>query len=262
MTRRRPQLRSCLPLALLGLGAFPVVADVSAPRPGLRLTLELDPDHALAGDQVLVRLRLANQGPGDYALELAGDGACALAMSGFDLHVTSADGTAVPGPQGGTVMSCVESESRLAPGASIEVRIPLQLRTGPVEPGGYWVKGSYQPGLHPGSADVGPSAIESPAVPLRVEPRSPDEMGAYIRGLAAELRALAAPGGDPRRPIERERNDLIRRLAQTGDPRIVPVVIDAIWAGQRFPPAARTAPRRGWRRCERGSRIPTRRSAR
>jgi hypothetical protein len=230
-------------VALLALATLPAGAASAGGAPRLQLTIHAEPDHARAGDDVLVRFVVANVGTGELVYQTVSGDACALALGGFDLHVTAANGSPAGDPAGRVgVLSCVGSEAHLAPGASFEVRISLQRRTGTLEPGEYHVTGSYRP-VSPSASGATAElpAIESPEVPLSIAPRTDDEMGAYIQGLAAELGAAGAPGGDPRHDRERERDDLIRKLMYTRDPRMVPVVTDAIWAGPRFPPAARTA---------------------
>lgn len=244
MTRRPPRRWPSLRFAaLLSLATLPVGAASGAGTPRLQLTIQAEPAHPRAGDEVLVRFVVANVGTAELVYATVSGDLCALAVGGFDLHVTAANGSPVEDPAArGAVLSCVGSEGRLAPGASFEVRVSLQRRTGALEPGEYHVKGSYRPRRPSASgaaADL--PEVESPEVPLSIAPRTDDEMGAYIQGLADELRAAGAPGSDPRHDGERARNDLIRRLMYTRDPRIVPAVIDAMYAGRVFPPAARTA---------------------
>jgi hypothetical protein len=219
-----------LVLALSSAAALadaPVSAISADSAPGLRLAIRAEPRETKVGDEVILDLALTNVGTRSYENGSLGEDDCAF---GFDLTVTGPDGQEVPEPdaRGGIVGSCLGGLEELLPGATAHGRISLNRRTGFLRQGEYRVSAFYRPWGR--SASAPSSTIEWPRVISHevfvvVGPRSSAEMGRYIASLGAQLAALRPGEADAQ-----ARYRLVRRLGYTGDSRIIPAVVDAMYA--------------------------------
>lgn len=171
---------------------------------------------------MILDLALTNQGTRAYGSGSLGEDDCAL---GFDLTVLDPEGRELPDARGGWLGSCLGRIEDLLPGATAHARISINRRTGFLSLGEYRVSAVYHPSEVRASAAIEYPGVISPQVVVAVQARTIGGMGRYITRLAAQLAALA-PGDAEMRA----RHRLVRRLAYTGDPRIVPAVIDAMYA--------------------------------
>ncbi len=222
----RPRRRTLI----LALAAAAVLATrtaslaVADSAPDLHLTVRPEPSDVKVGDEVVVDFAVTNAGEREFQYEGAGNDECAF-LAGFDLHFTAPDGKTERTPQGAA--SCVSSKQRLAPGASFHAHVSLNHRAGfLLGPGEYRLTGLYNPSGRPGSRSQWPEVV-SPEIVVTVHARTSTEMGTYIDSLKAQLAGLR--GGDDDASA---RYHLVRQLGYTGDPRIIPAVIDAMYAAE------------------------------
>lgn len=214
-----------LVLATAAIVATMLVSSASADSaPELRLTVRPEPTEAKVGDEIIVELVVTNLGTTDFLYHSAGNDECAL-IAGFDLHFTAPDGKTERPPRG--VASCLGGRQRLAPGASFHAHMSLNHRAGCVlSPGEYRLTGVYSPSRWSGSDAKLPEVV-SPETVVTVRARTAAEMGAYIESLKAQLAGLQAGDKDAS-----ARYHLIRKLGYTGDVRVIPAVIDAMYSAQ------------------------------
>lgn len=208
-------------LSFASLAGIPASVVAWDSAPDLLLTVRPEPRRPKVGDEVILDLALMNAGTRAYESGSLGEDDCAL---GFDLTVIGPDGRELPDASGGRMGSCLGRNESLLPGGTAHARISINRRTGFLSQGEYRVSAVYHPSEIRGTAGIEYPSVTSHQAIVAVQPRTLAEMGGHIDALAAQLAALA-PGDAEMR----DRRSLVRRLAYTGDPRIIPAVIDAMY---------------------------------
>ena len=198
------------------IGSLAVLPATAASN--FELTVQLDKTDFRVGDEVIAHFALTNVG--DEAVDhgdFAGEENCDFS---FDLSVTTADGAPLANPlrNEGFSISCLGTTIRLGPGDAARTSFPVNRRASLLTPGDYLVTGRY-------------GEIQSPPVPLRLAPRSPEEMGQYIDGLIAQLKNAPSPKAPFQRVGEINRYRVLERLMYTGDARVLPIMVDAMYEG-------------------------------
>jgi len=167
--------------------------------------------------------------PMEFAITNTGKAACTYMdrnydrsgrMPEYELHATDAGGRAVPDPRAswpGGPGGGLSTDATLAPGASFTKTIDLNRWALVTKPGRYEVVGVYHPHAF---RQPGVSAVRSHPITITVEPRSDAEMNALVLSLSTQL---ATAKGE-------QRKELVRRLMYTRDARIVPALVESMYA--------------------------------
>ena len=205
---------------------------------GIMLELRCMTNIFMAGDEIPVEFVISNGGAADYkyanrTYDRGGR------MPEYQLTARTAAGGNVPDPRqhflpgmiGGLYRSSV-----LRPGQSFTKVIPLNLWAVIREPGRYEVIGDYNADAY----GMGKGTLKSAPLEIIVQPRTPAEMGAYVRGLtnqiASRLAGLAAeraahPGGLPSRPPDMALRQAVMKLMYTGAAEGVPTLLQVLYEG-------------------------------
>ena len=207
-----------------------VLTEAAAQAP--RLALELQSEHATlrAGDEIPITFVLTNVGTTNYAFT---DRSYDRSGRLWDYRLRAEDDRGLPVPDPRTLFSRGQAyiggglgtPSELQPGLRVTKTIALNLWAVVTEPGVYMVRGSY-------TTDNGQS-VESPALTLRVLPRTYEEMGRHIEELATQLQDASDCEA---------RVQLIQRLMYTADRRAAKPLLElsaqdsnsAFWIREAF----------------------------
>lgn len=222
--------------------------DIQADKPGepnLTLTIHCPKDEIQQGDEIPIVFAIINKGKSSYSYDICdydrGIGVCAQR---YRLVAKRQDGTIVPDPRGEFRSYFGGEYSRYSglPRGQIELDesfrkiIALNQWAFVNEPGRYTITGTYYvEGKHPSVEQI---VINSDSIEIIVKPRTNKAMGDYIRELSDKLQALKKPLS---KEGMQESKDILKRLAYTCDPRIVPTLIDwlyeaywSFWAQEAF----------------------------
>jgi len=197
-------------------------------KPVLTLTIRCGESALKLGDEIPITFVIKNVGNSHYKywdrnMDRSGR------MSEYKLSAVDQRGKVVADPRAkrlfGGIGGGPTGEDSLAPGKSFAKTIALNRWALLTMPGEYQVTGTYREG--------GGRAIVSPPIRIKLQPRSDDEMAAYVKELSTQL----ADTDD-----EQVRAALVRKLMYTCDHRIVPPLIEAMyksdaasyWAGEAF----------------------------
>lgn len=210
--------------------------DIQADEPGepnLTLTIHCRKDEIKQGDEIPIVFTIINKGKSSYSYDISdydrGIGVCAQR---YRLVAKRQDGTIVPDPRGefrpyfGGEYSRYSGLPRgqIEPEESFRKIIALNQWVLVNEPGRYTITGTYYvEGKHPSAEQI---VINSDSIEIIVKPRTNKAMGDYIRELSDKLQALKKPLS---KEEMQESEDILKRLAYTCDPRIVPTLIDWLY---------------------------------
>jgi hypothetical protein len=206
-------------IALLALTAS---GAVDSKNPVLTLTIHCDQTNLKAGDEIPITFVIKNEGDKPYPyLDRNYDSEGRL--DEYKLIATGQDGKAIADPRAkwsGGIGGGECLQANLAPGKSFTKTIDLN-RWALVSKGGtYKVTGNYYA--------AGKEIVSEP-VEIIIQPRSDLEMGNYINDLAAQLRALQ----ESKKGSREKQEKIIQKLIFTCDNRIVPALIDALYADDK-----------------------------
>jgi len=204
-----------------------------ANEPNLTLTIHCPKDEIKQGDEIPIVFTITNKGKSSYSYDICdydrGIGVCAQR---YLLVAKRQDGTIVPDPRGefrpyfGGEYSRYSGLPRgqIEPDESFRKTIALNQWALVNEPGRYTITGTYYvEGKHPSAEQI---VINSDSIEIIVKPRTNKAMGDYIRELSDKLQALKKPLS---KEGMQESKDILKRLAYTCDPRIVPTLIDWLY---------------------------------
>ncbi len=197
-------------------------------KPVLALTIRCDEATLKVGDEIAITFVIENEGYNHYKYmdrnyDRSGR------MPEYKLSALDERGKAVADPRAkrlGGIGGGLAGEGSLAPGKSFTKTIALNRWALLTIPGAYRVTGTYYP-------NGGRRAIVSPPIKIKLQPRTDDEIAAYVEELSTQL----ANTRD-----DQARAALVRKLMYTCDRQIVPALIEAIyksdaasyWAGEAF----------------------------
>ena len=186
----------------------------------LSLTIHCPKSDVKQGDEIPIVFTITNKGKSPYSYRYESTHPAAW-MHHYRLVARRGDGTAVWDPSrkepyvGGD--SGPAYQGKIDPGESFSREIVLNLYALINEPGVYTVTGTYGIDVHSRRREQ--MHVDSEPIEIVVEPRSDQEMGDYVRDLIRKLEAISIPedeiGGEVRSKMEREREDIVRRLAYT-----------------------------------------------
>ena len=213
-------------LLVLALGLRSALVNVhttevyAASNQGQGLVLNLRcPNLALKlGDEIPVEFVIRNSGLTNYEYSDRNYDRSGR-MPEFQLTVASDDGKVIPDPRAKNpdyFMGGLSSLGVLHPSESFTKTIPLNLWAIVKHPGKYTVTGTYR-------GDNWGMNVESAPIKITILPRTESEMDAYIRSLEKKLTATDAADEVHRAPI-------LMKLAFTCSPKIVPIMLKAMYA--------------------------------
>ena len=195
---------------------------------GLVLNIRCPNSVLKLGDEIPIVFVISNVGGADYRYDDHNADSSGW-MPEYQMTVKSADGRTIPDLHKNYQEGASEwlgSTRVLHPGESFSKTIPLNLWAMLKTPGIYRVTGVYH-----GRFGSGPS-VESAPISLKVLPRTEMEMDVYISDLTNQLAKLAAiKVAEVNWDLPALRDKLLKRLAFTGSPKIVPSVLNDIYAG-------------------------------
>ena len=220
-------------LARAGVSPFPETHPTSQEpetslAPILSLSIRCTNDVVKAGDEIPIEFRITNRGWNDYKYEDRTYDRSGR-MNEYKLVATNSAGEAVPDPRakdkgfrmrGGGFQYAI-----LKPGQSFTKIIPLNRWALVKEAGRYEVLGTYI------SSSYGTNYVTviSDPISLTVQPRTPQEMDAYIGDLTNQLEAKLTgnlnPVANESRPPDPAINELVTKLMFTCSPKIVPSLL-------------------------------------
>jgi len=199
----------------------------------LTLTIHCPENDIKQGDEIPIVFTITNKGKSPYSYDDR-NGDRSGRMSEYELVAKREDGTTVLDPRKRDLCTCRiggghSRPERIEPGESFSKTIALNLWALINEPGGYTVTGTYYPSMHPPAMEQ----MRADSEPITVKPRTDKEMADYIRELSDELEKSKIPkSGWTYRTLSemrRAREEVIRRLIYTCEPRIVPILIDLMY---------------------------------
>jgi len=180
----------------------------------LSLTIRILGEKPQVGDPVPIEFTIRNDGKTDYAyLDRSYDRGGR--MDEYELTALSPTGKEVEDPRatnGSPISGGLASKAVLKPGQSFHKTIDLNRWALLREPGQYTVTGVYH--LENSSA-----AAKSKAIQFRLAPRNKAEMSAHISLLLNELPTAK----------NEQYDTVLQKLMFTGDPIIIPALIDAMY---------------------------------
>jgi len=234
---------SSLVLAL-SVGGLDIQADELG-EPNLTLTIHCPKDEIKQGDEIPIVFTITNKGKSLYSYDKRNYDRSGRRWE-YKLVAKRDDGTIVPDPRenykegiGGGLSSGI---GKIRTGESFSKTIALNRWALINEPGRYTVTGTYYYVIEDTDAKkvkgirrMKEVPVDSAPIEIIVKPRSYRQMRRYIKGLLGKLKASKTL-------IERE--ELIKKLIYTCEPRIVPILIDlmyenhhkndAFWAREGF----------------------------
>ena len=211
------------------IGATTGPATTAESNPKLTLTIACSVHAISAGDEIPITFTIRNDGDSPYTYfdrnyDRSGR------MDEYALAATDSRGVAVPDPRaaldGPFFGGGLGNDRILAPGESFSKTILLNDWALVTKPGTYHVMGTYGGSFPEGSSNLQPSHID-----ITVLPRTHEEMGAYIDALSTELKSRLQERTTTA-PARVDADGVIAKLIYTCDPRIVPTVIEAMYAAR------------------------------
>jgi hypothetical protein len=209
-------IMSCVCWTVVGSVAQEAKSEAPAAAPAApELSLTILPPAAVvrAGDLIPIEFIIENKGTTDYVYDDR-DFDRSGRMEEYALAASDEQGNAVPDPRrerprisGGWI-----GKGTLAPEESITKSIPLNRWALINKPGRYVVTGTYH------RKDKG--SVVSKPITVTVEPRTDEEMAAYIASLGKELAAVQKDDSPDR---------VLEKLVYTCDARIVPTILEAMY---------------------------------
>jgi hypothetical protein len=198
----------------------PAAKDSAAASPpaNISLTLTGPANEIQVGDPIPMVFTITNHGPGDYTYEQRSYDRSGR-MDEYALSAHDAAGKKLPDPRasiGVMLGGGLASLAKLAPGESFEQTIDLNRWVLMREPGVYQVTGNYF-----GSMGGSRGQAESKPITVTVKARTPAERDAYVNKLLDEL---------AKAPSERPPAALLQMLMYTESPKIVPALLDSMYA--------------------------------
>ena len=184
-------------------------------EPELTLTIRCEKPDLKVGDEIPIVFVIKNEGITDYKyMDRSYDRSGR--MHEYELSAVDEQGNGIPDPRAKPELRIgggLAGEGRLAPGESYAKTIALNRWALLTEPGVYGITGTYRlGGNRPG--------IASRPIRIELQPRTDDEMAAYVKDLSTQL-AVTSVGGD--------RAAVVRKLMYTCDRRIVPALVEAMY---------------------------------
>ena len=222
-------------LARVGRSPFPETRSTlpeTTVAPVLSSSIRCTNDVVKAGDEIAIEFRITNRGTNDYRYENRTYDRSGR-MGEYRLAATNSSGKAVPdvfkvGGFGGGGFQY----ATLKPGESFTKVIPLNTWALVKEAGRYEVVGTY----FSSSFGTNHVIVHSAPINVTVQPRTPQEMDAYISDLTNQIASLTpkqmfpygpySPGSTGPTP---ELDELLEKLAYTCNPKIVPTVLDTMY---------------------------------
>jgi len=177
------------------------------------------PDQVLKlGDEIPIEFVISNAGTASYDYFDQGYDPSGRLFE-YQLQVKADDGQVMPDPRAKYPAGSggIGSGEELRPRKSFTKTVPLNLWATLPRPGQYTVTGIYH-----GNFPIA-EGVKSDPITITVLPRTDAEMNAYIGGLTNQL---AGTGGRD----SRQRDLLLRKLAFTGSPEIVPFMLKEMYA--------------------------------
>ena len=232
--------------AILALSVL--ILDIQANEtnePNLTLAIHCPKDEIKRGDEIPIVFTITNKGESLYSYDKRNYDRSGRRWE-YKLVAKRDDGTIVPDPRenykegiGGGLSSGI---GKIRTGESFSKTIALNRWALINEPGRYTVTGTYYYVIEDTDAKkvkgirrMKEVPVDSAPIEIIVKPRSYRQMRRYIKGLLGKLKASKTL-------IERE--ELIKKLIYTCEPRIVPILIDlmyenhhkndAFWAREGF----------------------------
>ena len=217
----------------------------------LSLTIHCPEDEIKQGDEIPIVFTITNNGESPYTYDKRNYDRSGR-MPEYELVAKREVGTSVLDPRERDPCTCriggglSSGTGQIKLGESFSKTIALNLWALIKEPGCYSVKGTYYPAIYRPTMEK--MRVDSEPVEITVKPRSDEEMADYIRELSDELKKNRIPknGWTYNSPSEmrRAREEVIKRLIYTCEPRIVPILIelmyenhhknDAFWSKEGF----------------------------
>lgn len=214
-----------------GMAVATVAAAVLAPACALgapsghklSLTIRCMAEPLRVGDEIPIEFHVKNEGDTIYTfMDRSYDRSGR--MEEYRLIAVDAKGRPAPDPRANRppgISGGLSTEGKLAWGHFFTKTIALNRWALLTKPGRYAVTGIYRLEAFAGQSPE----VRSRPITVEIAPRSAKEMGRYIDRLGAELLAL---------PPDRDRQPLVQRLMYTCDMRIVPIVLESMYAGGGF----------------------------
>jgi hypothetical protein len=233
---------------ILWLGASGTILAAESAKPpmvgtneqGISLSIRCTNAVVKVGDEISIEFLITNHGTDDYkyanrTYDRGGR------MSEYTLIARIESGDLVPDPRGAQpntwMMGGLHSPYALHPGESATRVIPLNLWALIKDPGRYAVVGTY---LGEPFRDPPDQAVSSEPITLDIQPRTAEEMDAYISALANQIAAIppARFVTSTKMPenvlvtnsvYDSRLDRLAERLAYTCSPKVVPILLDAMY---------------------------------
>ncbi len=223
-------------LARAGFSAFPEtrspLRETNVALPELSLSIRCTNGVVKAGGEIDIEFRITNQSTNDYRYENRTYDRSGR-MGEYRLVATNSSGKAVPdvfkvGGFGGGGFQY----ATLKPGESFTKVIPLNTWALVKEAGRYEVVGTY----FSSSFGTNHVIVHSAPINVPVQPRTPQEMDAYISDMTNQIVSLSPKQMFPYGPYSSgsvgptpQLDELLEKLAYTCNPKIVPTVLDTIY---------------------------------
>jgi len=172
------------------------------------------------GDPIPIEFTITNEGTDDYLYLDRNYDRLFGRMWEYSLGAQNALGKEMPNPE--TVRGDgggLGTHGKLAPGASFQKTIDLNLWAMIRAPGVYQVTGTYD--MSKANFNNTQGSVASKPISITVHPRTPAEMDAYVDGLLSELTVALNNEEWP--------NEVVVKLMYTGSPRIVPGLLDLMY---------------------------------
>jgi ankyrin repeat protein len=221
-------------LARMGRSPFPETHSTlpeTTAAPVLLLSIRCTNDVVKAGGEIDIEFRITNTGTNDYKYENRTYDRSGR-MNEYQLVATNSSGQAVPDPRandkGFRMGGGGFQYATLKPGESFIKVIPLNRWALVKEPGRYIVVGTYI------SSAFGTNftTVNSDSINVTVQPRTPQEMDAYISDLTNQLESKLTgnlnPVANESRPPDPAINELVTKLMFTCNPKIVPCLLNSM----------------------------------
>jgi hypothetical protein len=211
--------------------APPVATPVATPVPVLSLSIRCTNEFVKAGDEIGIEFRITNRGTNDYRYEDRTYDRSGR-MNEYKLVATNSAGEAVLDPRANAktfwMGGGLFQYATLKPDASFTKVIPLNRWALIKESGRYEVVGNYISSAY----GTNFTTVTSDAISINVQPRTPQEMDAYISDLTNQLEAKLTgnlnPVANESRPPDRAMNALVTKLMFTCSPKIVPSLLKSM----------------------------------
>jgi hypothetical protein len=204
----------------------------------LELHLRCDASELCVGDEIPIVFTLTNRDDAVCRIEFRERDRSGRVPE-HELIATDGDGRQVVDPRDAVDDFWIRGSlggrrESLAPGQSCSRTIVLNRWARITKPGRYSVTGIFHYSVRDKTVRRAPGirwgkAVEVPSEPIKIEvlPRGHAETGRYIQSVLKKLHELE---GQETRQVSDERRRLIARLAYTCDARIVPTLIDLLYA--------------------------------